>query len=117
VNKPPKSLSVTDFQAAVRQAAEEPYDLCLYIAGTTSSSSSALANLISICDERLAGHFKLSVVDVYQEPERAKADQIIAVPTLLKRHPQPLRRLIGDLSDRAVVLAGLGLQAVDHDKD
>ncbi len=117
MTKPPKGLTVADFRAAAKKAAEHPYDLCLYIAGTTASSASALTNLIAICDERLDGDFSLSVVDVYQEPERAKADQIIAVPTLLKRHPAPARRLIGDLSDRATVLAGLGLNPVDHDEE
>jgi circadian clock protein KaiB len=113
----PRAATVGDFQAAAKQAAALPYELCLYIAGTTASSSAALTTLLSICHERLAGRFVLSVVDVYQEPERAKADQIIAVPTLLKRHPQPSRRLIGDLSDRAVTLAGLGLKAVADEEE
>jgi circadian clock protein KaiB len=114
VSKQPKRTTLSDLRAAARASAEQPYELCLYIAGTTSTSSSALANLIALCDERLPGRYELSVIDVYQEPERARADQIVVVPTLLKRQPAPVRRLIGDLSDTAVVLHGLGLEAVNH---
>ncbi len=105
--KPGSALRV--FQAAARKAAEERYDLCLFIAGTTPFSSAALATVISVCEDRLLGRYDLVVVDVYQQPAQAKFDQVIAVPTLLRRRPLPLRRLIGDLSDRARLLAGLDL--------
>jgi circadian clock protein KaiB len=101
--------SVRAFRAAARNAAKERYELCLFIAGTTPLSSAALSTVLSVCEDRLVGRYELLVVDVYQQPARAKVDQIIAVPTLLKRRPLPLRRIIGDLSDWAQLLAGLDL--------
>lgn len=98
------------FSAASR-VAERRYELCLFIAGTTPLSVAALTNVISICEDRLPERYDLVVVDVYQQPARAKAHQIVAVPTLLKNQPLPARRLIGDLSDRVQVLSGLGLPA------
>jgi circadian clock protein KaiB len=108
VKKPQSRGSTADFQAAIAYK-EERYELCLFIAGTTPGSSAALATVIAVCEERLAERYDLTVVDVYQEPARAKAEQIIAVPTLLKKRPAPVRRLIGDLSDRKQMLIGLGL--------
>ncbi len=104
--------SVDSFRAAaaaIARGAVERYELCLFIAGTTPLSASALQNVVAICDELLPGRYDLTVVDVYQEPARARAEQIIAIPTLLKKSPAPLRRLIGDLSDRDAVLRGLEL--------
>jgi circadian clock protein KaiB len=97
------------FAAAASNAASEHYELCLFIAGTTPASTAALATILGICKERLEGRYDLVVVDVYQQPSRAREDQILAVPTLLRRRPLPQRRLIGDLSDRAQVLSGLSL--------
>lgn len=96
------------FRAAATKA-EERYELCLFIAGTTRLSSAALDTVISICEDRLPNRYDLVVVDVYQQPAQAKVHQVIAVPTLLKKRPGPVRRLVGDLSDRAQVLRGLGL--------
>jgi circadian clock protein KaiB len=76
----------------------------------TPRSTRALANLKAICEEHLKGHYDLQVIDVYQQPVLARGDQIIAVPTLIKRLPPPLRRMIGDLSDREQVLIGLDLR-------
>jgi circadian clock protein KaiB len=101
--------SAGDFEKAASKAEKERYELCLFIAGTTPLSSAALATITSLCEDRLSGRYDLVVVDVYQQPARAKLDQIVAVPTLVKRRPLPLRRLIGDLSDRAQVLVGLDL--------
>lgn len=101
-------------KAATERPAEEPglarYDLRLYVAGMTPRSARALANIKEICEEHLKGRYALEVVDIYQQPKLAEGDQIVAVPTLLKQLPQPLRRLIGDLSDRARVLIGLDLR-------
>jgi circadian clock protein KaiB len=121
VSRPSKASVRTFLESvdAVRRASEERYELHLFIAGTTPFSSAALANLVDVCEERLNGRYDLVVIDVYQEPARAKADQIIAVPTLVKKRPLPLRRLVGDLSDRAAVLAGLDMPptlAVHHAK-
>ena len=94
-----------------RPAAPEPahFVLRLFVTGTTSRSQRAIANLRRICEQDLAGRFDLEVIDVYQNPEATRDLQIIATPTLVKILPQPLRRIIGDLSDREKVLAGLDL--------
>lgn len=101
-------------EATPRPPAVEPglarYDLRLYVAGMAPRSARALANIKEICEEHLKGRYALEVVDIYQQPKLAEGDQIVAVPTLLKQLPQPLRRLIGDLSDRARVLIGLDLR-------
>ena len=86
------------------------YGLRLYVAGMTPRSTRALANIKEICEQHLNGRYDLQVIDLYQQPVLAKGDQIIAVPTLIKRLPPPLRQLIGDLSDRERVLIGLDLQ-------
>ena len=87
----------------------ERYVLRLYVAGLTPRSRSAIANLRSICDEYLKGRCDLEVVDVFKRPVLAREEQIFATPTLVKRVPAPLRRFIGDLSEREKVLIGLDL--------
>lgn len=84
--------------------------LKLYIAGSSERSTRAIANAKQICNEHLAGRYELDVIDVFQKPRLAKDDQILAVPTLIKKLPLPLRRFIGDLSDRDVVLVGLDIK-------
>ena len=76
----------------------------------TSRSTRAIANIKEICEEHLKGRYDLRVIDIYQQPVLAKGEQIIAVPTLIKKLPPPLRRLIGDLSDRKRVLIGLDIK-------
>jgi circadian clock protein KaiB len=110
VSKP--KTSTRSFVASASPPAR--YELQLFIAGTTPLSAAALTNVVSLCEERLSGQYDLVVVDIYQEPARAKAAQVVAVPTLLKTSPRPVRRLIGDLSDRTQVLSGLGLPGVAH---
>jgi circadian clock protein KaiB len=85
------------------------YVLRLFITGTTSRSSRAIANLRRVCEERLHGAYDLEVVDIYQHPAAAQEYQILAAPTLVKMLPLPLRRIIGDLANEERVLAGLGL--------
>jgi circadian clock protein KaiB len=85
------------------------YVLRLFITGTTSRSSRAIANLRRVCEERLHGEYDLEVVDIYQHPAAAQEHQILAAPTLVKMLPLPLRRIIGDLANEERVLAGLGL--------
>ena len=87
--------------------------LRLYVAGTSARSARAIRNAKQICDEHLAGRYELEVIDIFQQPHRAKDDQILAVPTLIKRLPAPLKRFIGDLSDRDVVLVGLDVKRAD----
>ena len=88
----------------------ESYVLYLYVAGATPHSLRAVANLKGICAEYLAGNYTLEVVDLYQQPALAEGEQIIAVPTLIKKLPLPVRRIVGDLSDTARVLVALDLQ-------
>ena len=92
-----------------RRAVPLEYDLVLFISGASDRSRVALANIKAIAAEHLAGRYRLSVVDLYQQPERAREHEIIAVPTLVKRLPEPLRRLIGDLSDEERVMIGLDI--------
>ncbi len=87
------------------------YVLRLYVTGATSSSRRAILNINSICSEHLKGKYDLEVIDIHQKPALAKDEQIIAAPTLIKHLPLPLRRIIGDLSDRESVLFGLDLKA------
>jgi circadian clock protein KaiB len=89
---------------------EERYVLRLYVSGATPRSAHAIANIKKICEDELQGRYDLEVIDMYQQPEAANGDQIIAVPTLIKTLPFPLRRIIGDLSNTEQVLVGLGLQ-------
>jgi len=85
------------------------YILRLYITGMTKRSARAIENLRTFCEKHLAGHYELQVIDVYQQPELARTEQIVAVPTLIKKLPLPLRRLIGDMSDEERVLVGLDI--------
>lgn len=86
------------------------YLLRLYVAGTTQRSMSAITNIRTICEENLKGRYVLEVIDLYQQPKLAQGDQIVALPTLIKKIPPPLRRIIGDLSDTEKVLIGLDLK-------
>ncbi len=92
-----------------RENREERYVLRLFISGATLRSTNAIENLKAICESELAGRYDLEVIDIYQQPEQAKRYQIVAVPTLIKSLPVPLRMLIGDLSEREKVLVGLNL--------
>ncbi|HKG90730.1 MAG TPA: circadian clock protein KaiB [Gemmatimonadaceae bacterium] len=83
------------------------YVLRLYITGKTSKSEVAIANLRRICNEELRGQYELQIIDVLEHPQVAEDDKILATPTLIKRLPPPLRRVIGDLSDKHKVLLGL----------
>ena len=103
------SLETQAFEKALSSPTPADYVLRLFVTGTGPRSARAIQNIRAICDERLAGRYALEIVDIYQHPEQAKPEQILVAPTLIKRHPLPVRRLIGDLSDIARVLAGLGL--------
>ena len=92
------------------KAPNDFWRLRLYIAGETSRSVAALANLQKICDEHLKGRYQVEVVDLLKNPQLAEGDQILAVPTLVRRLPPPLKKLIGDLSNMQRVLVGLDLR-------
>jgi circadian clock protein KaiB len=85
------------------------YSLRLYVAGSTPRSSRAVSNLKAICEKHLKDRYDLTVVDLYEQPERAREDQIMVAPTLVRQFPLPVRRLIGDLSQTERVLAALDL--------
>lgn len=91
---------------------QEKYLLRLYVTGMTPRSTSAIAQIKAICQEHLEGRYELEVIDIYQHPTLAKDEQIIAAPTLIKKLPLPLRRLVGDLSNKQRVLLGLDLRDV-----
>ena len=96
--------------AKLRKAASGRYILRLYVAGLMPKSTLAIANIKKICEENLQGQYELEVIDLYQRSQLAQGDQIIAVPTLIKKLPPPLRRIIGDMSDTERVLVGLDLR-------
>jgi circadian clock protein KaiB len=96
-------------QALGAQPAAEHYLLRLFVTGTTPRSARAIQNIRAICEEKLHGRYDLEVVDVYQHPEQARPDQIVVTPTLVRKLPLPVRKLIGDLSDEERVLVGLDI--------
>lgn len=91
----------------------ERYVLRLFVTGTTPRSSKAIRNIRTLCDMHLRGRYELEVIDIYQQPFLAGKEQIIAAPTLIKKLPAPLRKIIGDLSNTERVLLGLNLQPVE----
>jgi circadian clock protein KaiB len=94
-----------------RDVAEEgKYNLRLYVAGQTPKSLTAIANLKRICEDNLAGHYTIDVIDLLVTPQLAEGDQIVAVPTLVRRLPPPIKRIIGNLSDTERVLVGLDIR-------
>jgi circadian clock protein KaiB len=90
--------------------AEEEWTLRLYVAGQTPRSATAFDNLKRICEERLKDHYSIEVIDLLKNPRLAKDDQILAIPTVVRRLPPPVRRIIGDLSNTERVLVGLDLR-------
>ena len=86
---------------------EAEWQLRLYVAGTTPRSATALANLKQVCETHLAGRYTIEVIDLLVNPKLAAGDQILAVPTLVRKFPEPLRKIIGDLSNEEKVLVGL----------
>jgi circadian clock protein KaiB len=97
------------FELAGKAPLADRYVLRLYVSGMTPRSARAVKNLQEICDEYLEGRYDLEVVDIYQQPVLTKGEQIIAAPTLIKKLPLPMRRIIGDMSNKERVLLGLDL--------
>lgn len=87
------------------------WELRLYVAGQTPKSLQAFANLKRICEEHLAGQYRIEIIDLLKNPQLAKGDQILALPTLVRRLPEPVKRIIGDLSNTERVLVGLDLRS------
>ena len=101
--------SLAKFERAVSEREEQLYVLRLYVSGVAPCSQRALNNLKHICEKYLAGRYKLEVIDIYQQPQKAVAEQIVAAPTLIKIEPLPVSRMIGTLSNTNTVLHRLGL--------
>ena len=105
------TMTINDaFDRATREAAKDRYVLRLYVTGMTPRSIRAVENVRAICEEHLQGRYDLEVIDIYQQPTLAKGEQIIAAPTLIKKLPLPLRKVIGDMSSTERVLLGLDLR-------
>jgi circadian clock protein KaiB len=96
---------------APHKAASSRYILKLYVAGQSPKSVSAIVNIKKLCEASLQGRYVLKVIDLYQQPQLAKGEQIVAVPTLIKELPSPIRRVIGDLSSSERVLVGLDIRS------
>ena len=112
---PPKrksetSSSTAKLEQAQRKRARQRYLLRLYITGTTPRSMAAVANIRRICEEHLKGRYDLDIIDIYRQKTLAKGEQIIAAPTLIKKLPLPLRRIVGDMSNKERVLLGLDVR-------
>ena len=90
----------------------EAFKLRLYVAGQTPKSIRAFANLKVLCEEHMKGRYQIEVIDLLEHPDMARGDQIVATPTLVVKLPQPVRKIIGDLSDTDRVLVGLALQPI-----
>jgi circadian clock protein KaiB len=102
-------------QAAVKKKTKKPvpsdeWILRLYVAGQSARSTAALRNLETICEEHLAGRYRIEVIDLLKQPQLARGDQIVAVPTLVRHLPPPMKKIIGDLSNQESVLVGLDLR-------
>ncbi len=105
--------SLEAFEARAEVSENERYVLRLYICGTTQNSMRAVANVKKICEEHLGGRYDLEIIDVYQHPALAEGEQIIAAPTLIKKLPYPLKKIIGNMANTKKVLLGLDLRPRD----
>ncbi|MEI7556268.1 circadian clock KaiB family protein [Candidatus Chlorohelix sp.] len=103
------------FEKSQNPAEFEKYVLRLFVTGTTPKSAQAIQNIQKICEELLEGRYRLEVIDIYQQPEKAIEAQIVAVPTLIKQLPFPLRKIVGNLSDVERVITSLGLHVEKSD--
>jgi circadian clock protein KaiB len=102
--------STEEFEKAAALRGGATYVLRLYVTGMTPKSTRAIANIQQLCEKFLEGRYELEVIDIYQQPTLAKGEQIIATPTLIKKLPLPLRKLIGDMSDTQRFLVGIDLK-------
>ena len=112
-SRPALSKSAQAYGRSLAAVPQDRYLLRLYISGMTPAATRAIMNLKRICEQYLAGRYDLEIVDVYQQPVLAKDEQIFAAPTLIKKLPEPLRRIIGDMSNKERVLLGLDLRPKD----
>jgi len=92
---------------------DKKWELRLYVAGKTEKSVKALTNLKRYCEEHLKGQYKIEVIDLLEKPQLAEGDQILAIPTLVRKVPEPIRKIIGDLSNEEKVLVGLNIKPLN----
>ena len=107
-----KTVSPEKGKKAKTDSAEGIWSLRLYVAGQTQKSITVFANLKKICEDHLAGKYRIEVIDLLKHPQLAKGDQIIAIPTLVRKLPEPIKTIIGDLADTERVLVGLDIRSV-----
>lgn len=93
---------------------KETWELRLYVAGKTAKSVAALTNLKKYCEEHLKGQYQIEVIDLLVQPQLAEGDQILAIPTLVRKFPEPMRKIIGDLSNEEKVLVGLNIRPATY---
>ena len=108
--RPNKAVRSRKKALTVRIPKVESWNLRLYVAGQTARSIAAFSNLKRLCEDRLAGRYTIEVIDLLKQPQLAQGDQIIAIPTLIRRLPEPMKRVVGDLSNLERVLVGMDLQ-------
>lgn len=112
-----KTNKATDaFEKTLESTDDANYVLRLFVSGMTANSLRAIQNVRDICQEHLDGRYELEVVDIYRHPEQGKREQVIAAPTLIKKLPVPLRKFIGDLSDRDKILIELNLASKEQSR-
>ena len=104
------AMHLSEGQTPVPSSGTKTYQLRLYVAGQTPKSVLAFTNLKQICEEHLQGRYEIEIIDLLKNPQLARGDQILAVPTLVRRLPEPIKKIIGDLSNTERVLVGLDLQ-------
>jgi len=109
-DRPPISLEQVQSEKAHERVSSDVWELRLYVAGQTPRSLTAFANLKRLCEEHLPGQYNIEVVDLLKHPQLAAGDQIVAIPTLVRKLPEPLRKIVGDLRDTERALVGLQLR-------
>ena len=108
-----KTKTATRRASASHRQPAKLWQLRLYVTGQTPKSLTALSNLKKICESHLKGPYRITVIDLVEQPQLAKGDQILAIPTLVRKLPPPVRKILGDLSDTERVLVGLDLRATN----
>jgi circadian clock protein KaiB len=108
---PEQDKTTAAFERALKEHMDGCFDLRLYVSGSTPRSILAIANIKDMCERYLPGRYNLEIIDIYQQPAIASGEQIIAIPTLVKRLPLPLRKLIGDMSDTNRILLSLDISS------
>lgn len=109
--------SAAAFEQAIAENADARFVLRLFVSGMTPRSQQAIDNLCRLCQEHLPGRHELEIIDIYQQPGLAKTEQVIAAPTLVKKLPLPLRKVIGDMGDPGRILMVLGVAASGNDQE